>query len=751
MPQASTTTLSDAVVSPVQEPVAAVRVSWDGTGSFVGAYDTLTGYGDVSINRAIKGPLPEAVSVISGESSAAASVSLVNSETLADSQDAAWFYSRLNASSPLAVYERLSNPVQIEFGYKTAAGIETLRKITGVTTDLDVNVSSGTASLDVIDYRDKLSGEVNLPAVVNDEFDNLRLPGLDSQWLIDYVMRQNGYFVSPPALDDATTAVLVTFHGSAHPEVGVLREAWTSIDGVARDMLEFNRDGKFAESLKAGPTTRLAANKGPNIWVYTAQDILVTTGSSMHAHLWAKVGSSSNGIFTWATHPTSSHYIQFVIESGVIRVYTKRTPSSTVQSFSATVLGNATPAWTYVGFELVWTASGATVRIRINATTSSGTITQSYSGVVPPFTAMGMLPDFPVESWEVSNIAANVWSNTFTSQVQLDSSINKLTAVVDTTAADSWALLKELATAELGCIFFDELGVFHFWSRDHWVTTEAQTVQRTLDVTDQIKTIGYSDGIAQIANIVTAPVTSYSLGAGTDSMWVSPDSFTAIAGYTSKIFDVDLGKAATDIKIDFSPVQDTTRSWFEARVAREGGDIDNSNVSVVAEVISAQKVRITIINRHSQFRYLITSDGKPSIHLWGRPIEVISGSDTGFTKRNQLSIDIFGERSLTLPNSKWLQNGSSALGIASAVLSETANPNPVLTSVTIPGDPRIQLGDRHQINGGTSGITGEYRVLSIQDKFGDSGYTQTLEYGRTYKIGIWGQSLWGRAVWGEGP
>jgi hypothetical protein len=740
--------LDTAIDSPEQQPRAVVQISWDKSGNFDGPYDTLRGYDSITIDRSVSSSLPDQVSVISGEASAQATVKLANGETLGDQQDAAWFYSRLNDDSPLVVYDRLDLPFRIQLGYRTVNGDETIRKITGATTALNVSVSEGEATLEAIDNRTVLSGPVNLPAVVADEGDQTRMPGLDAQWLIDYVLRQHGYDVSPAVRNNC--AVYVTFHGSAYPDIGELLIAWDSDDGVEHKVLEFIPGGNFAEALDAGPDVRATQDEGPNIWIRPKpyHPISTNTGDRVHAEMWAKIGETSTGVFSFIAHTTQAHFILWEIEDGIISVTVKRNNAASNHQVSAPVLTNIDPAWTYVGLELEWTSTGATVRLRIDGTTYTGSVTSAPSGGMPAFNTVGCLPDFPVEAWQITNLAPNVWRDTFVSEANIDPSINKLSAVVDSEADDAWQLIKEIASAELGTIHFDENGVFNFWSRAHWVSEEAQTVQKTVDVSQQLKTIGYQDGISQIANSVEAPVTAYTLGAAVDNLWVAPDNFVVVPGTSTTILDVDLGKAATGITTAFVPYYDPTRSWFEARTT-PGGPLDYSSVTVKAEIISAQKVRITVNNTADSTRYLLESAQLPSIHLYGRPINEIAESNTNPVVTDQDSILTYGLRQIKLESNKWRQDYSSARGIAQAILSETAYPNPTLTSVRIVGDPRIQLGDRHHVNG-SAGINGEYRVVKIKDSFDSGGFEQDLDYVKAFNVLIWDEGLWSDDyVWGE--
>jgi hypothetical protein len=743
----STPELDAAVDSPEQQPRALVQISWDGSGDFDGAFDTITGYESVSLDRSVANSLPDQVSVITGEASAQATVKLANGETLSELQDAAWFYSRLNEDSPLASYDRLDLPFRLQFGYRTSSGDETIRKLTGSTTDLDVSVSEGEATLTAIDNRTVLSGPVNLPAVVADEGDETRLPGLDGQWLIDYILRQNGFDVSPAIRNNC--AVFVTFHGSAFPEVGELLIAWDSTDGIQHQVLEFISDGFFAEALDAGPEVRATQDQGPNIWIrpYSFHPISTNTGDRVHAEMWAKVGSDSTGTFSFIAHTTQAHFILWEIEDGIISVSVKRNNTASTHQVSAPVLGNSDPEWFYVGLELEWTSTGATVRLRVNDTTYTGSVTSAMGIQMPAFNTVACLPDFPVEAWQITNLAPNVWRDTFESEVHLDPSINKIFAVVDSSVPDSWQLLKEIASAELGTIHFDENGVFNFWSRQHWVSEDAQTVQKTVDISQQIKTIGYKDGIAQIANSVESPVTAYTLGEAVDNLWVAPDNFVVVPGTSTTILDVDLGKAATGIITTFVPYYDPTRSWFEARLT-PGGALDYSSVTVKAEIISAQKVRLTVNNTANSTRYLLESQQLPSIHLFGRPLLNVSESNTNPIVEDQTSIETYGLRQLKLAANKWRQDYSSARGIAQAVLSETAYPNPAVTAVRIVGDPRIQLGDRHQVNA-SAGLTGQYRVTSIKENFDVSGYEQTIDYVKAFNVLIWDEGEYSSDdVWG---
>ena len=233
--QAASSTLIAAIAA--QERLLAppqVQVDWDRDGSFTTAQgngkplDDLTGdVESVSVRRELASDLPPGVKPFAGSAAASATVTLATPpDQLASpaTQHTAWKYSPFNAGGPLAGKKRLAAPAKVRLGFHTTApgGPEYLDQLAGVVRKLTVDGPGRSATLELLDQVDEaFRKQLTLPMVLGDDrtFGSVaQKPGLHSGWVVDWVFRQCGFYVSPPVRSSCIMSA--TMHGSGWPEVG---------------------------------------------------------------------------------------------------------------------------------------------------------------------------------------------------------------------------------------------------------------------------------------------------------------------------------------------------------------------------------------------------------------------------------------------------------------------------------------------------------------------------------------------------
>ena len=262
-----------------------------------------------------------------------------------------------------------------------------------------------------------------------------------------------------------------------------------------------------------------------------------------------------------------------------------------------------------------------------------------------------------------------------------------------------------------------------------------------------------------------APKAAGFVGAAADVISVgSKATRTVIADFDSPV----VGLSTTVIVV---PAGGNTTSRSGYRAARRpdgsGGTITNLVFTVTALGTSA--ARIVIRNPNAYVAYLVsptgagypsTSDGSPTLELWGQPITTVStdvdAGGTGLASTGvaealwQPSIDLRGEQLLDVAASPWRQNADDSYALALDLLSLLHRPVPVLEQVEIAGDPTIQLGDRVVLSDphGT-GLDDPAIVVAIDETVSDSGYSQSLTVRLVAPPGGWILGYSGRSELGE--
>ena len=167
--------LSAAILARQRQPKVRVRVDWDDDGSFT---TTGSGYQDdisadvvsVDLNRELSTDLPIQAKLFAGAAAAQATITLAHRDPAGDPiKHGGWFYSGLNADSPLFAKQRKGRAVTLEFGFVTAAGTaEYVTVLVGTIRSLTVSAGGRQAIMVVADRTETMRKQVQLPMIIAD-------------------------------------------------------------------------------------------------------------------------------------------------------------------------------------------------------------------------------------------------------------------------------------------------------------------------------------------------------------------------------------------------------------------------------------------------------------------------------------------------------------------------------------------------------------------------------------------------------
>lgn len=729
-----------------RRPAAKLYVDWTGNGLFAaGTVEDLSDQVEsITITRTLVGEVPDAVRLVQGSSSAELTAKLTVGDRTDNAKHAAWWFSRFNPASPIAAYERLGRFVRCDVAFTTTAGQQSLSRFFGVLRSLPVRSGDRTATLTALDYRALLRAQVDLPMLVAASADLVQ-PGLNATWLVDYVLRRNGFRMSPAPRTGVQLSA--TMHGSAYPEVGSLVTAYS---GTTTDPQPVSFGTRYATR---GATPSVVTAGGPYrlhkpaTLVYrldrTGGDLTTNPGSRIRMEVIATRQNTTVGSRPTLGKVRSEDGTRFVqvqaTTAGLIEVTMNRGDGVGVWTSAVSVAQSPTTGTGAFGRSVIavtvefTSAAAVSIGIQVDGVTTapaSVAFTQATPG--PPLTVAELSPYFDAESYQVSNEAAGSAVSTIPTGVTLDVSTNELTAVVPSPAQDSWQLLQELAAAEFATAGFVEGGTFDYRTPQRWTQPAAQTPVRTLTAASALLDVGYDDGIDQVRNIIRVPVAGVSIGNVGDA-WTAPEVYAIGTGTTLEVI-ASFDSPVVDLDTSIGTSGTIGQSRFAANRLPSGtGTVITGGITATVTPISATTAKITVRNNTGYALWLADPQGQPSLILGGR--KVVVDNNSSVERRDEPSITKFGEQPLALQSNQWRQSAAVADGMAGLLLAQLSQPQPVLTDVPIVGDPRLQLGDRVTLSDPDGLVlTADYWIVRNQEDISTNGYRQTLALRRATTV-----------------
>lgn len=349
----------------------------------------------------------------------------------------------------------------------------------------------------------------------------------------------------------------------------------------------------------------------------------------------------------------------------------------------------------------------------------------------------------------------------------LDSGANRFSHMPLVDVDDAWELMRDVASSEYGSIFWDEAGVFRFWNYNTIQMKQNDPV-RVLDL-DQLTGLRFTNWSDAIRNIITVNATDrrsvsanifqssnewdFYIPGGTSKTWRInvPDMQTHSPETPIRYESIDPGGALptwTDSVIHGYVVQwlHVNGLWFEDGSFVGGLDIDQW-VDFEGNLV------IRIYNGYKEPARLWTDSGVPGLRIGGTKLDPIT--EKTYTYKDVASANKYGGRNLQL-SGPWYQEYHNEQGGISQLLNVTKDPVPDTESITLAGDPRIQLGDTFRISDEEGfGRRLDMQVFGVTRDFTvNSGLTDTYAV-KLIKTpgGIWDDAQYGlwdsTFIWGN--
>lgn len=527
-------------------PAQSVTVDWGG-----GAVP-LDGVSEFTVERQLTTDAPEATRLVTGSVSASAVITLEGNDD-ADcnpSKTMAWKYSPVNADSPLANVDRVGRRVALRAGLRTPDGLMDVPLFTGLTRINTVDIPNNRVTWPAQDDWESLRGTVKLPWAVNEPAmaddsprNGKQLPGLNSQWVIDECLRQNGVHTSPPPWTGGRCKLMIPMHGSLLPATGygqleesgqMLNQGRTSYDIVGYDRPEF-RPGKHGLACFVGGTALHSsgtADPGPFAGTYRGavfgqyrigEGTNVNTGTHLgaEAYVYVPPGQGNNGKFSIELNSIggtrSATLVQFFFGNDSwlppggnvvgMKVNREGMSTSTLVSHDGPVLPTAA-GWHYVGWAIDFTATGYIPTYNVDGIIVVGAEVACAAPTAKqrdfPRVEVAVTHQIGVESVQMGlgPNTGDIGHHPWTAQADLDAGYNEMTWLPDVDGQIGADVIREIVSAEYGTAEFTEGGRFVFRNRDRWTVIPA-TPAVILDSKTSVYDLQIEEALDQVRNEIT--------------------------------------------------------------------------------------------------------------------------------------------------------------------------------------------------------------------------------------------------------
>jgi hypothetical protein len=742
-PAAPLTPLGTAIASSDQTILAWLYADWSRNGYLHPLTYLSDAMGELTIDRSATGTLPIEAGLVEGYASA--QLTAVLNGTLTDTiTQAADLLAPYRTDSALAAVATLNTPVTCSIGAQTSVGPQVAQQFTGQIRSIRVDSASRSVEIIAADIAETLRAPITLPSygiyetTIGPETNKF---AVRSQAIIDFVLRKNGIYASPPAHPEAQ--VSCTGHGWVAAEIGVggsnlggrvpvADDAWwvpgpfgmLAVRGIfGSGAVSFPQFFTAREqySPKAGSGIGMAA------WVYVGNDL--------------GLGAADQRLFslrpcTDATYEIAMDFTGTGTLAGFIEGPTT--------SFGITQAISTPAQWMYVGLHFKHNAAGTTtITFRQNGVTTAGTnTTPTVGSAIAPF--LTAVANFSCLSW--SNF--QVWydpnppdddswpGETHTSQADIDAGLNLMPIVPDVVNEDSWTVIKDVAAAEYGLVGFDENGRFFFRSRDN--ATDPASVERTANADTSLLTLATTNSLDSVRNVVTTVTTATYLNFGVAIQATDVNEFDCQTGTTIFAVPLDYGRIAQFQTL----ARRDTATWdsIMTDLGEENGYVAVQAASPSTEVTSGLTVLYfpagdrlgwLIVYNTSGFPIQFqTTTGNPSLGVLGFTPQKGFDSQLTTTVNEQISdaasVDVYGERSLEIPASPYRQLLPPLEAVAHTLLTELSTPLPVLDRITVNGNPELRLSDTVRVVDPKTNGTILASVVGITRQLSGGQLTDTL-------------------------
>lgn len=802
-----------AVTSPERKFYHRFKVDWNRNGLYNHALSDMSKYVDSArTDRSLSGSAPTSLNLVGGAASAELTISIGGDYTV--DYSIADIFSPYQANSPFWGMDLVGVECTYEIGLETVDSVVWYPQFVGNIRSITPDRGNFSVEIRALDRAELLRRPVKFPKWALIQYqsvnENSTVSQLcDSQWVFDHCLRKSNISPTPSrpmtpeerglADNDPTRCqVWVTGTGSYLPTHGFLDnwniwqfpnddadfEMYTPYgaqhpstpdadsfpqalsgvqDGYGKHLVYWSEDIEKINSLALqliGFTLITNPDATGSQYYLTAPDQMVMSvefGENYFGEIWIGAGQTWG---RWANRvtlesfttsrvniPSGQDYVKidFVVDAfhaSGLRAYLSAGSNSTGASWSILTTPRTWSAssWDYKGY--------CTVIHRVPLNDAYYTGTNFGSGSITPPNWISSYGSVPAKYCAV-----------------LDSGANRFSYMPVVDVDDAWELMRDVASAEFGSIFWDESGVFRFWNYGTIQMLQNNPV-RVIDL-DQLTGLRFTSWSDSVRNIITVDATDRRSGSAVVFEEQGEWDFV-IPGGSTKIWRIsvpDMQTHSPESPPRYESIVGSHPTWTDSVIhgyivqwLHNNGSYfeDDSFVSGVDidEWIDFEgNLVIKIYNGYKEPARLWADVNHTGLRIGGTKMFDIT--EKTYTYKDVTSANKYGGRNLQL-SGPWYQEFHNQMGGITQLLNVTKDPVPDTENITLAGDPRIQLGDTFRVSDPEGfGTRFDMQVFGITRTFDvSSGLNDTYAV-KLIKTpgGIWDDNQYGlwdsTFIWGN--
>lgn len=569
----------------------------------------------------------------------------------------------------------------------------------------------------IIDDYDKLSAEVShvplvsiMPPEVPGGAEDWRRVGLHPLYFVDYALRRAGFFATPPR--EPNTNVYAPLQGSSWPNYGFLRvspeHGFNTVTPWGLGRRDFTVEYRPSLTKTMSDRTQVTMLVAPDH--IGAADFFVDYGSRAH-HLRLAVNDSrvaiafKNGVEVCRLPMGSGTVISMLSKNGQLSLRT-----DTGAEASGT-----------------FTASGSTMSaIVINASANAS--------------VAGLQVSHP------ETLAAEHMSTRWKASARFDCRSLRLAGIINASPTiegrRAGDLVDEINHALLAGMWIDENGVMQWAQSD---TLRMRAPSRTVTTMDDILSLDWEIGLLQSSSRVTVKGMQPSITRGRwrNTVLARGNAGSMKSGDTVEIFlEPETDTDWIMPSFNFIEIGGTVGIWGSYNqpqysavgmyFSADGGTTDSSGLTckITTEQLGLQKVLVKYeAGQWPSDVEGVIATSPVNVNLWpknrGNDLPRLMGMGKVQWFEDSLSVEGAGGPGPELVHDAgvWANrtvSDSTIRNLAEYLGSQTAVPQPVIQSLALVPDPRLQLGDVVTIDSpNLMGVSLTALIVGVSNSFGD--------------------------------
>lgn len=285
--------------------------------------------------------------------------------------------------------------------------------------------------------------------------------------------------------------------------------------------------------------------------------------------------------------------------------------------------------------------------------------------------------------------------------------------------SDIWDEIGNIAEAEQGRVFFDEVGNFHFINRYSLIQdSDSATSVATLAYNTNTQDIQLVEDVENIYNHISIDLNQKVKAGSATTLWTYADAGKAaseIPAYTTR-YITGYANSPCENQDYIAPVGTTD---YTVNTAADGSGEDITGGSTIAGVKGYGDMLVARVSNVGPVTGFITKLEVRGKAISDADTEVITSEDTTSQTR-------YGKRVLPVSN-KYITDAGRAQILADYYITKYKDPTIRISGLDCKAIPYLQLADRVTVDdSGYLNISGDYWVKAINYNIGD-GYTMSLD------------------------